>query len=138
VAPVFSSNILELPVFSKGIAFKLKYRSEYTAPFARAGNDTTVVLNVTYLRINGAGSYDPDGDHITYRWVLLSLPRGSNSTLIGGTESGQVTLQVNAEGLYIIELTVNDGYQYSLPDTVQVRVINTAGGIQASYIYTMN
>ena len=217
VVPYFTSNTLELPTFSKAIAFKLKYHSEYTAPFARAGvdtliivgdtarlsgelssstvsdtltylwriaekpdtsgfslsdstsmvieispdvagiykltltvndgaldsqpdevvvrvsappvaiagNDTTVSLNETYLRLNGRGSYDPDGDKITYQWMLLSVPEGSDSIIIGGVESGEPSLRVDAEGIYVIELRVNDSLQSSLPDTIVVTVLNT-------------
>ena len=219
IVPYFGSNTLELPVFSKAIAFKLKYHSEYTAPFARAGidtviivgdtarlsgelsssivsdtltylwridekpdtsgfnlsdstsmvleispdvagiyklsltvndgeldsrpdevivrvsappvalagNDTTVSLSEVYLRLNGSGSYDPDGDKIFYQWVLLSVPEGSDSIITGGIESGEPSLKVDAEGIYVIELRVNDGYQFSLPDTIEVTVLNTTG-----------
>jgi hypothetical protein len=219
IVPYFTSNTLELPVFSKSIAFKLKYRSEYTAPIARAGNDTlialggtarlsgasssaldsvpltflwhlrerpdtsefalsdstgvafeispdvagmysfsltvndgrlpslpdkvsvrvsappvadagrdtTVDMSETYLRISGDGSYDPDGDEITFQWTLLSAPPGSDNQLIGGEESGLTTLVVDAEGVYRIGLRVHDGIQSSLPDTMEVTVINAAG-----------
>jgi len=94
-------------------------------PVAIAGNDTTVSLNVTYLRLNGRESYDPDDDEITYQWVLLSVPEGSDSIIIGGVESGESSLKVDAEGIFVIELRVNDGLQSSLPDTIVVTVLNT-------------
>lgn len=219
VAPVFWNNTFDLPVFSKGLAFKLKYRSEYTAPFARAGNDTvmavggtarlsaaassskvsdtltylwrikdkpaaselslsdstsmiieitpdvtgTYTLSLTvndghlesrpdeikvrlstppvafagndtsiytsskYVRLNGSYSYDPDEENITYQWMLLSSPEGSNGILIGGEESGQVTLDWDSSGWYVIRLTVNDGFQDSQSDTIAVNIINTTG-----------
>ena len=217
IAPYFSSNEQALPQFSKGIAFKLKYRSDYTAPIAgagkdtvivsggtaslsgessyahdsgpltylwriiekpassmlvlenstgmiievtpdvagiysfqlivndgtldsrpdkvtvrvstppvaNAGRDTTLVPEQTYLRISGKLSYDPDGETITYQWILLSAPPESDSILLGGQESGITSLKMDAEGVYIIQLTVFDGYQNSLPDTVIVTVLGT-------------
>ncbi|MBL7110860.1 MAG: PKD domain-containing protein [Bacteroidales bacterium] len=217
IAPFFSSNSLEHPAFSKGLAFKLKYLSEYIAPLAVAGNDTVIPIGgtarlsarlsspnssdtltclwridkkpvfslfeltdstsssieispdapgtyklslivndgkfnsrpdeilvrvswppvavagndtslypeETYLRLDGSESYDPDGDIITFEWVLLSVPPGSDSILTGGEQSGIAALQIDAEGTYIIELTVNDGYQNSLPDIIVVTVLGT-------------
>jgi hypothetical protein len=217
IVPFFSSNTVELPVFSKGLAFKLKYRSPYTAPLAVAGNDTvilaggtatlngelswsqdsspltyrwrmvnkpdssefmlsdssgmtidvspdvsgsytfwlivndgqsdsrpdavkvrvstppvavagndtTVIPDKTYLRLSGKASYDPDGDLITYQWTLLSAPPGSDSILLGGQESGITSLKMDAEGIFVIQLIVSDGYQSSLPDTIVVTVLST-------------
>jgi hypothetical protein len=95
------------------------------APVAIAPNDTSVSIEETYLRLNGTRSYDPDGDDIVYHWLLLSAPPESDSLLIGGEESGLTSLKVDAEGLYVIELKVNDGLQFSLPDTAEVTVLGT-------------
>jgi hypothetical protein len=217
IAPFFSNNELTLPEFSKGIAFKLKHRSDYTAPLAyasqdtvitsggtatlsgefsyaqdsvtlsylwkitekpdssqlilpdstsmnievspdvpgfynfwlivndgnlnsrpaevsvrvssppvaNAGRDTTLVPEQTYLRISGKASYDADNDPITYLWTLISAPPGSDSILQGGQESGITSLKMDAEGVFLIQLIVFDGYQYSLPDTIAVTVLST-------------
>ena len=58
----------------------------------------------TPIIFDGTGSFDPDGDALTYTWDF-----GDGSTGTGATPSHSYT----AAGIYTVCLTVNDGYQDS-------------------------
>ena len=60
------------------------------------------------VTIDGTGSYDPDGDTITYQWQLSFRPNDSQTTLSSLTEP-TTRLYIDKEGTYTIELQVNDG-----------------------------
>jgi len=89
-------------------------------PVANAGPDQTAnVGNVVHL--NGSGSSDMDGDPLTYRWSLISVPGGSSAALSNAT-AVQPTFVVDLPGTYVAQLVVNDGKIDSSPDTVVVIV----------------
>ncbi len=77
-----------------------------TPPSAYAGPDQSGLLGETFT-LNGAGSYDPDGDPLTYSWSLYNQPAGSTATL----SSNQVSTSFTPDlpGVYSVVLTVNDG-----------------------------
>ena len=81
-----------------------------TAPIADAGGDSTGTVGAT-VTLNGSGSYDPDGDPLTYRWGFKSVPSGSGLTNADWTDrytdSGKFTPDV--AGDYEVRLTVDDG-----------------------------
>ncbi|MCK5134554.1 MAG: PKD domain-containing protein [Bacteroidales bacterium] len=223
IALIEGTHMLDLPTFSKGIAFKVKYHSDYLLPLANAGNDTvvavgmpvivtgklssspvtetltyhwsleekpegsavniadstamqfqivpdmagiyrfnlvvgdgqntsvpdqlvvrgslppvavapsdtTVSIKETYVRLNGSGSYDPDGDELLFSWVLLSAPEESEK-MIYEEDSHEVILKTDAEGMFVIELTVSDGVSESQPDTVNVTVVSDGTGLANS------
>ena len=93
-------------------------------PVAVAGRDTSVSITEMYLRINGSASYDPDGDDITYLWELISWPEESEG-LIYAENTHEVILKVDAEGVFVLTLTVFDAISSSLPDTVVATVTGT-------------
>ena len=88
------------------------------APTAYAGPDQSVVTGST-VSLDGTGSFDPDGDPLTYLWQILSSPGGSTSSL-DYPSSATPTFIADEVGQYIISLTVNDGQLDSLPDDVIV------------------
>lgn len=45
----------------------LSYRND--PPIADAGEDETISSNESYHQLDGTGSYDPDGDELTYYWT---------------------------------------------------------------------
>jgi len=96
-------------------------------PVAVAGSDTTVSVDETYVRIDGSGSYDPDGDELSYSWVLVSAPAESEK-IIYEENSHEVILKSDTEGEYLLELTVSDGTSPSDPDTVMVTVLGNGPG----------
>jgi serine protease AprX len=89
------------------------------APVANAGPDQSLRAgrspNTATFTLSGAGSSDPDGDALTYRWdqtsPALTTPVGTSSA---------VTL-TRAPGTYVFRLTVNDGSLQST-DSVTVKI----------------
>jgi hypothetical protein len=97
-------------------------------PVAVAGPDTVVSVDEMYVRIDGSGSYDPDGDGLTYAWELVAAPDESEK-IIYEANSHEVILKSDAEGVYILELRVSDGASVSEPDTAIVTVLAQGTGI---------
>lgn len=77
------------------------------APVAVATTSQSSVINGTLVTLNGASSYDPDGDTITYLWSL-ARPGGSSATL-SNTTTANPTFTTDVAGTYTASLTVNDG-----------------------------
>ncbi|MGD2086822.1 MAG: SBBP repeat-containing protein [Candidatus Aminicenantes bacterium] len=91
-------------------------------PVADAGTDVSCVQGDT-VQLDGSGSYDPDGDPLTYSWVIESKPNGSNAVLSDGNKVAP-SLETDLPGDYVIKLVVNDGTVDSDPDTVTVTAIS--------------
>jgi len=91
-----------------------------TAPIANAGQDITSVLDEEVI-ISGSQSQDSDGDSLTYSWIIKNSPATSKVTL-SDTSSITASFTPDVEGLYTIELTVNDGQATSIADTITVTV----------------
>ena len=66
--------------------------------------------------LDGTQSFDLDGDLLSYRWALLSVPATSTATL-GAASSPEATLTPDVAGLYVVQLTVNDGTADGVPVT---------------------
>jgi hypothetical protein len=82
-----------------------------TLPVASIDGPATdnVGIPVTFT---GAGSSDPDGQGLTFRWVLVARPAGSSATLLpAGADTATMTADV--EGLYEVGLRVDDGLDSS-------------------------
>jgi hypothetical protein len=93
------------------------------APVAFAGRDQSVIGSRVY--VDGKGSYDPDGDLITYRWTFISKPAAS-TTVLRGENSVKASFELDAAGTYILELVVNDGTVDSAPDYIRISTVNVA------------
>jgi hypothetical protein len=93
-------------------------------PTANAGPDQTVAVNAL-VRLTGAGSSDPDGDLLAYRWELVSVPGGSPATLASPT-SVDASFVADRAGDFLIRLTVTDPAGESASDTVTVTTVNSA------------
>jgi len=89
-------------------------------PVANAGQDFAISLGQEAV-LNGSSSSDPDGDALTYTWILKSKPVGSQSTLVNA--SG-VTVKFTPDvlGEYVAELSVSDGNNQAVKDEVKVTV----------------
>ena len=88
------------------------------APTANAGPDQLVTVN-QLVTLNGTQSSDPDGDSISYNWVLVSQP---GSSTLSNASSAQPTFTPDQAGAYVVQLTVSDGELESNPDTVTINV----------------
>ncbi len=94
-----------------------------SAPVADAGPDQVGVEPGT-ISLNGAGSYDPDGDTIAYSWEQVSGPRVS----ISGMNTAQATFTADRAQTYSFRLTVSDTGNLKGTDTV---VVSTSRGAEA-------
>ncbi len=60
-------------------------------PIASAGQDQTASLQAI-VKMNGAASYDPEGEQLGYTWSVVGVPKGSQYQLTGtgatATDSG--------------------------------------------------
>jgi len=98
--------------------------SANTPPVANAGPDATAFVSQTMI-LDGSGSTDIDGDSLSYRWILASVPAGSTATL-SGVNGVNTNFVIDVPGNYVIELIVNDGQADSIPDTVRISTQNSA------------
>ena len=87
-----------------------------TKPVANAGTSRSVAIG-SLVQLNGSGSTDVDGDPLTYKWSLLSIPAGSTAVL-SSTSIVNPTFTANLPGTYVAQLIVNDGTIDSDPSTV--------------------
>jgi hypothetical protein len=94
---------------------------ENQAPVANAGPDVTLPLE-TQVTLSGAGSSDPDGDPLTYRWAISDAPADSAAQL-DAEDTEAVTITPDVAGSYEFTLVVNDGQVDSPPDTVAVTIL---------------
>ncbi len=91
-----------------------------SSPSADAGGDQAGTVGVV-LNLDGSGSYDPDGDALSYDWQIDSAPSGS-SVALGSAHKETAQLVPDREGVWEISLVVNDGALDSEPDLVTVSV----------------
>ncbi|KGE85500.1 hypothetical protein IX84_28910 [Phaeodactylibacter xiamenensis] len=89
-----------------------------TAPIANAGDDTSVNENSS-VQLDGTGSFDSDDDQLSYIWVSLD---GLNLMNENTATPSFMAPDVMAQKAYRFELTVNDGTQSSMPDTVTITI----------------
>lgn len=94
-----------------------------TPPVAEAGPDITAYVGDA-VTLDGSGSTDLDGDILSYRWSLDSVPPGS-SAVVSGNSGPRSGFTVDAFGDYVAELVVNDGHVDSIPDTVRISTLNS-------------
>ncbi|MBT6143916.1 MAG: SUMF1/EgtB/PvdO family nonheme iron enzyme [Gemmatimonadetes bacterium] len=90
-------------------------------PIAEAGSQQTVGIGLE-VTFDGSGSSDPDGDPITYRWIVGNNP-GEIVTLSDST-AVMPSFTPNLIGEYVFGLIVDDGQVESLLDTILIDVVN--------------
>ncbi len=95
-----------------------------SAPVASAGVDETVPVG-RVVSLDGSGSYDPDGDLLTFQWTIISKPEGSSATL-SGAESPNPSFVPDKIGSYVFQLIVVDSKGLaSPPKTVAKNTFNS-------------
>ena len=97
--------------------------TENSPPVADAGADQAVALG-SLVALDGSGSFDVDGDPLTYSWSLSVVPNGSSATL-SDTTSVNPTFVADEPGSYVAQLIVSGGILDSAPDTVVISTLNT-------------
>ncbi|MCJ7483029.1 MAG: PKD domain-containing protein, partial [Thermodesulfovibrionales bacterium] len=95
-----------------------------TAPIADASLGQAIIEIGTTVQLDGAQSFDDDGDTITYNWIITSMPVGSLATLDDPTSAGPAFV-ADIHGDYAINLVVMDSFgATSNTDTIRVSFDN--------------
>lgn len=89
-------------------------------PIADAGPDQSLDVG-TPVSLDGTGSFDPDGDDLTYAWSL-SVPVGSVAAL-SDPAAVSPTFTPDLAGDYGVTLIVNDGRDDSVPDQATITAL---------------
>lgn len=122
-------NKIHLPATTNDIAFKIKYKSDYNLPIALAGTDQFVPLGNT-VTLDGSESLEPNDLPLAYSWSIVSKPTGSALTITNGANA-IVQVVPDKSGYYYFALSVSNGTETSIPDTIRVisstRPIASAG-----------
>jgi hypothetical protein len=98
-------------------------------PVVDAGPDQSITLGA--VATIAATASDPDGDPLTYAWIVASRPQGSTASL-SATNVPSVSITPDIAGAYVLELTVSDGRGGQAIDSV--RVTASAAGMNRAPI----
>ncbi len=93
------------------------------APVANPGGAQNVLVATT-ITLDGNGSSDQNGNPLTYAWEFVSKPAGSIA-ILASSSSAKATFVPDLAGIYLVNLTVNDGKVNSPPVTVAVTASDT-------------
>lgn len=85
-----------------------------------AANDTGYVGEQVLL--DGGCSSDADADPLSYFWSLLTLPANSAVSL-SGIDQPNASFVPDVEGLYVVQLIVDDGELEGDPDTARIEIL---------------
>ena len=102
-----------------------------SVPVAHAGAGISASLGQT-VQLSGSGSHDTDGDALTYSWNLAVVPSGSGASL-SDASAIRPTFFADTPGVYVAELTVNDGSVNSVADQVVISTENVPPVAHAGY-----
>lgn len=97
----------------------IRAASPNAAPNAVAGADQLIYQTDT-VTLDGSASSDPNGDPLTYAWLMVSTPAGSQAAF-SNTTAVNPTFVADVNGAYVARLTVSDGVNSSFADVVVVK-----------------
>jgi len=125
-ADILGTYIIQLVVVdSFGLvseADEIVVTSENVKPVADAeGNQVVLVGDTVFL--DGSGSYDANGNDLTYSWSLVDKPEGSSAELSFPAAVDPIFV-ADIEGIYTVSLVVNDGIVDSDPSNVTILAID--------------
>lgn len=110
-----------------------------SAPVADAGPDQSGNAGDT-ITLDGAQSYDVDGDALSYLWALTAQPAGSAITLGCDPASPICTFEPQTAGDYLAQLIVQEtdtpDKLASPPDTASIAITASGGGPNAPPVFT--
>ncbi len=135
VADIHGDYALQLIVsdpWAQSLPDTIMVSFENIKPVADAGTSQTIVLG-NMASLDGSGSYDANGDYLTYNWKLSSIPFGSQGQ-ITDVSAKTTSFFPDLPGTYTVQLTVNDGHEDSDPSSMQLLAITqetaTIGSVQ--------
>jgi hypothetical protein len=125
-ADILGTYIIQLVVVdSFGLvseADEIVVTSENVKPVADAGGNQVVLVGDTVF-LDGSGSYDANGNDLTYSWSLVDKPEGSAAELSFPAAVDPIFV-ADVEGIYTVSLVVNDGIVDSDPSNVTILAID--------------
>ncbi len=94
-----------------------------TRPVAQAGIDLLLEVGVT-ATLDGSRSYDAAGRSLSYLWSIVEVPEATSMTIdsVTGADTAAPSWEIDAKGVYILNLVVDNGLTTSQPDAVVVTV----------------
>ncbi|WP_026362143.1 PKD domain-containing protein [Geopsychrobacter electrodiphilus] len=98
------------------------------APVANAGSDQNVTTG-SLVSLDGSASTDAETSPLSYSWSFASVPSGS-SALLSDPTAVNPSFTADLDGLYTLNLVVNDGLLSSAVDSVVVRASPSVSAIQ--------
>lgn len=97
-------------LFHSGCNLVISMIESNTPPVAISCNDYEAPVNKTAL-LDGKKSYDPDGDNLSYVWIIQFKPGESQleNADIKNRKTDVASAVLDKEGVYEFKLTVSDG-----------------------------
>ena len=129
VALVVNDGKLDSPVATNVITVAVAN----SRPIANAGANQSVNLGAD-VTLDGTASSDANFDTLSYEWILVAKPSGSQASLSSST-SPKPTFNADKEGTYLMSLVVSDGKLSStmVTTTVTATLANAAPVANAGY-----
>jgi len=100
-----------------------------TAPIAIAGESRSIAA-WSELTLNGSGSYDPDGETLSYQWTqrqgdgpVTVADDNSLSPSFTDNSTAELVFLLAVQGELVFDLTVTDGTVSSVVDSVTINII---------------
>jgi len=130
---VFSLTVADPHDFSEPDFVIISIASDNDAPVANAGSSETMPpCDGQSIALNGLGSYDPDGEALSYTWEISSLPEGSTASADNFDDSTSPTanFEWDVVGDYTFTLQVYDGTFFSAMDIVTITTLDPSANIE--------